>query len=346
MHMRVQTTLLLLVGFLFALSYAGYSGCSKREVNSVPWIGCRGLSLFKRGGRAKCGKTIGVAPLADNSVGGRNPLYYIPPKAPRDTLPKRELSRFPDTGRNGLNKRILADFPSDKDAQDTFMVEQVQSAATDVVLDPYQNGDKKDDINSGQFRKIGGTDYTKDPDTLGLGRKEDDDGNPIRLTGCTILIVMSEKAVWFGHFWETLAYDVSDEVFQKEVIYFIKKGGWQNPDEQQSLAAHADDFKDQAGASAWILYPVADDVLEDDGTTNHVDYKDKNTKLQHEVLELTGITATMTEYTPDEATNTALGRSLYQYDPNARAPDPNNPDLPVRGFRFIHEYKDEGIHFF
>lgn len=226
------------------------------------------------------------------------------------------------------------------------MIEQVESAATDVVPDPYQNGDTLDDINSGQFRKIGGTDYTKDPVTIGLGRKKDDEGNPIRLTGCTALIVMSEKAVWFGHLWETLAYDVPDEVFQNEVIDFINNGGTQNPDEQQSLAAHADDFKDQAGASAWILYPVADDVIEDDGSTKPVYYKDKNTKLQQEVFKLTGITATMTEYTPNDATDTALGRSLYQYDPNARAADPNDPNLPVRGFRFIHENNDEGIHFF
>ncbi len=55
----------------------------------------------------------------------------------------------------------------------------------------------------------------------------------------------------------------------------------------------------------------------------------------------------MTEYTPDEAsTNTALGRTLYQYDSNAQDADANDPDLPVRGFRFNHEYKDEGIHHF
>ncbi|KAL8825297.1 MAG: hypothetical protein Q9170_007850 [Blastenia crenularia] len=226
------------------------------------------------------------------------------------------------------------------------MVEQVDSAASDVVPDPYQNGDEVDDINSGLFRKIGGIDGTKDSVTLGLGRKQGDNGEPIRLTGCTALIVMSEKAVWFGHFWETLAYDGPDEVFQKEVIDFINNGGIQNPDEQQSLAAHADDFKDQAGTSAWILYPVADDVEEDDGSVVHVDYKEKNTLLQQEVFKLTGIMATMTEYIPDTASNTAMGRSLYRYDPNARATDPNDPDLPVRGFRFIHEYKDEGIHFF
>lgn len=157
---------------------------------------------------------------------------------------------------------------------------------------------------------------------------------------------MSEKAVWFGHFWETLAYDGPDEVFQNEVINFINDGGTQNPDEQQSLAAHAGDFKDQAGASAWILCPEADTVIEENGSEVPVDYKEKNTKLQDEVRKLTGITATMTEYTPSQDANTALGRSLYRYDPEARNADPNDRDLPVKGFRLIHEYQDEGIHFF
>ena len=312
-----------------------------REVDDSPWIGRRGLSLVKRDARSKCGKTIGVAPIVDNSVCGGCPSDYTPPNRRRDVLPKRELTPFPQLGHNSLPKRILTDFPTDQGARDTFMVEQVDSADADVVPDPFQNGDELDDINSGQYREIGDA-----PVSLGLGAKKGDDDVPIRLTGCTALIVMSEKAVWFGHFWETLAYDGPDEVFQNEVIKFINDGGTQNPDEQQSLAAHADKFRDQPGASAWILYPEADDVIEEDGSTSHVDYTDKNTKLQEEVLKLTGITATMTTYTPDDNSNTALGRSLYQYDPNARAPDPDDPDLPVRGFRFIHDYTDEGIHFF
>ncbi|KAL8890386.1 MAG: hypothetical protein Q9215_002483 [Flavoplaca cf. flavocitrina] len=163
-----------------------------------------------------------------------------------------------------------------------------------------------DDINSGHFRKIGGKDYTKDSVTLGLGRKKDD-----------------EKS-----------------------LIFINNGGTENPEEQQSLKAHADDFKNQPGASAWRLYPVGDEVEEDDGTMKFVYYKDKNTKLQQEVFKLTGIMAKMTEYTPSEETELALGRALYQYSPLARDADPDNPDLPVRGFRFIHERNNGGIHFF
>ena len=135
-------------------------------------------------------------------------------------------------------------------------------------------------------------------------------------------------------------------MFQSTVIDFINNGGRENPEEQHSLKAHSEDFRNQNGASAWILYPVGDDVEEDDGTMKFVYYKDKNTRLQQEVFKLTGIMATMTEYKPSEETEKALGRALYQYSPIAREADPDEPDLPVRGFRFIHEYKDEGIHFF
>ncbi|KAL8862663.1 MAG: hypothetical protein Q9178_001161 [Gyalolechia marmorata] len=111
----------------------------------------------------------------------------------------------------------------------------------------------------------------------------------------------------------------------------------------QSLKAHAADCKDQPSTSAWILYPEAYEVEDADGDTQEVDYKDMNTRLQQAVAKLTGITPTMVEYSPTEDNDKALGRSLYQYDPKARQED---DDEPVRGFRFIHEYKDEGLHFF
>ena len=125
------------------------------------------------------------------------------------------------------------------------MVEQVLAAGADVVPDPYQNDDEFDDINSGLYREIGDALVS-----LGLGAKEGDDGDPIRLTGYTALIVMSEKAVRYAHFWETLASGGPDEVFQSHVIKFINNGGTQNPDEQQSPAAYADSFRDQPGAPA------------------------------------------------------------------------------------------------
>ena len=151
---------------------------------------------------------------------------------------------------------------------------------------------------------------------------------------------MSEKAVWFGHFWENLSYG-NNAVFQNEVLDFVTKGGKQNLDVQVSLRNHADDFKDQSGASAWIIYPEAYEIDNGDGTFTPADYKDMNIKLQDLVKQLTGITATMTTYNLDDAEDKkALSRALYQYDPEART------TTPKRGSRFIHEYKDEGIRYF
>lgn len=93
---------------------------------------------------------------------------------------------------------------------------------------------------------------------------------------------------------------------------------------QQSLKAHASDSLGQQGTSAWIIYPEADEI--DNGPDQDptpVDYTALNTKLQALVQQLTGITAAMTTYTPDDAdANKALGRALYQYDPQAQAPEP------------------------
>ncbi|KAL8984143.1 MAG: hypothetical protein Q9205_001821 [Flavoplaca limonia] len=191
------------------------------------------------------------------------------------------MAHGPAEGASTLSKETVAQ------SVDKFVVEQVDLAATEVIPDPVDG----DDINSEHFRKIGGKDYTKDSVTLGLGRKKDDERVPIRLKGCTALIVMSEKHT---------------------VIAFINNGGTENPEEQQSIKAHADDFKKQPGASAWILYPVGGEVEEDDGTMKFVYYKDKNSRLQQEDFKLTGIMAKMTEYTPSEETELALGRALYQ----------------------------------
>jgi len=169
----------------------------------------------------------------------------------RDVLPKRALAPFPaditDDTRN-VQKRTLDPFPKDVDAQDRFMVNHVNSATLDIVP-PDINGKN---INSGVFREIGGTDAS-DGFSLGLGASKDENNDPIRLTGCTTLIVMSQKAVWFGHFWEYLAYGGGRDLFEVEIIGLIDNGGTEDPEMQQSLLMNAKHFKGQASASAWII---------------------------------------------------------------------------------------------
>ena len=284
-----------------------------------------------------CGKTQGVATSADESVNGGAPDG--PDKfKPRDVLPKRALTLFPadssDDARS-VQKRTLDPFPTDIEEQDQFIVKAVSGATLDIV--PPDVNDKN--INSGVFREIGGT-GPDDGFSLGLGNSKDEEGKPIRLTGCTTLIVMSQKAVWFGHFWEYLAYGGGKDLFEKQILGLINSGGTDNPDMQQSLAAHAADFRGQPSASAWIIQPAADDVENGDGTETHQDYTDLNESLQNTVFALTGITAQIDDYTPDDAQDTARGRAIYQYDPQAQANDPK------RGFRYIWERNDQGITFF
>jgi len=76
------------------------------------------------------------------------------------------------------------------------MVDQVEAAATEDVPELVIG----DNTNSGNFFMIGGRDPNTDPITIGLGATKGKDGKPIRLASCTALIVMSEKAVCFGHF--------------------------------------------------------------------------------------------------------------------------------------------------
>ena len=213
---------------------------------------------------------------------------------PRAILPKRALSPLPANEASetlSFRKRTLDPFPSDIPAQDQVMIRAVSSATQDIVA-ANVNGN---DINSGVYREIGGTDPTEGF-SLGLGNTTNARGDFIRLKGCTTLIVMSQRAVWFGHFWEDLSYAGGDSLFRKTVLDLLYNGGTDNPDMQQPLMAHADNFRGQASASAWIIQPVPGDVIPDDGTTLFQDHDDQNTLLQNTVFEMTGITAHIHAY--------------------------------------------------
>jgi hypothetical protein len=214
------------------------------------------------------------------------------------------------------------------------MVNQVKDAHIDVIPAPVRGRD----INSGLFFEIGGS----DPVTIGLGAMQDNVKKPILLKGCTAIIVMSQKAVWFGHFWETLSYGHGKRVFKRKVLDFLNHGDTDNPEMQQSLAAHAAAFRGQPSASAWILWPAPDEIDLGGGKMDFEDYSEETAKAKDEILKLTGITATAFMYPtkPDSEIETALGRALYQYDPQAQENDPK------RGFRFIHERTNEGITYF
>ena len=296
--------------------------------------------------RLKCGLTQGVStqlqPPISHNLSTSIKSSTTRPARRRSSLGKGSFADFPDNTTEDprtVLKRILPSWPDIVVKQDDFMVDEVKNAQTDVIPAPV-NGN---DINSGLFFEIGGS----SPVSIGLGARETTDPSdgktkPILLAGCTAIIVMSQKAVWFGHFWETLSYDGGQELFQKEVLDFLNDGGTDNPDVQQSLAAHAAEFRDQPSASAWVLWPAPDIINYDNGEMGYVDYNDETAQIQVEIWKLTGIEATSFMYAtkPPDELKTAIGRALYQYDPQAQENDPK------RGFRFIHERTNEGITYF
>ena len=98
------------------------------------------------------------------------------------------------------------------------MRDHVAAASIDGVP-ALVNGD---DINSGIYHEIGGNTPAY---SVGLGNtryKPKDD--PIRLTGCTLLAVMAQKAVWIGHFWESLSYGDQSN-FKIRVLDMLDNGG-------------------------------------------------------------------------------------------------------------------------
>lgn len=203
------------------------------------------------------------------------------------------------------------------------MVEQTESAEQQVIIDTGA----EDNINTALFSQLG-----PDPVNIGLSG----------LCGCSGLIVMSEAAVYFAHYFEDLSFDSGDAAFpadfQGQVIDFLNNGLQDQPDVQNSLAANAASFAGQPGASAFIMTP-----LKEEGTGP--EYPDQISQLSNTVAQIIGITPTVLIYDPLDCTSAQLGTdargaALYQYDPA------NQADAPQKGFRFIFEVSDKGIHQF
>ena len=203
------------------------------------------------------------------------------------------------------------------------MVDQTEAAEQQVIID---TGDE-DNIKTALFSVLGA-----DPINIGLSG----------LCGCSGLIVMSEAAVYFAHYFEDLSFDSGDVEFpadfQSQVIDFLNNGLTDQPAVQISLAANAASFQNQAGASAFIMTP-----LKEGGTGP--EYPDQIAQLSTTVAQITGLTPTVLIYDPLDCTSEELltdarGAALYQYDPV------NQAVAPQKGFRFIFELSDKGIHQF
>lgn len=140
------------------------------------------------------------------------------------------------------------------------------------------------------------------------------------MCGCTSLIVVSEKATYFTHYFEDLAFCADapkSSDFQRQVLGALEDG----TSTQESLRHHASDFRDQTGLAAFIMTPTT-------GKSSSLQYKSKIARLQSKVDEIIGLTPKIISYVPEDGATSkqllknALGTALFQYDPKQNKDDP------------------------
>lgn len=140
------------------------------------------------------------------------------------------------------------------------------------------------------------------------------------MCGCSALIVVSESAMYFTHYFENLAFcGTRDQPsnFQREVLNPLDNGA----PNQESLAAHQAEFRNQPGLAAFIMTPT---------TTKSpaLQYRVKIDQLKNKVNSIIGIVPGVISYVPEDCeTSTvlgtnALGTALFQYDPNHQGTAP------------------------
>lgn len=234
-------------------------------------------------------------------------------------------------------RRDLEPFPDNDGDKDTFMLSQV-SAAISVIVEPAE-GDLF--YNTAFYRSLG-------DDPINLAVKG--------LTGCSVLVVVSAKAVYFTHFFEERSFptelgeeDPDQPVptdFDGEVKDLLNNGRNDpfidgNPGQiQESLQSHKDDFKGQEGLAAFLIVGSFEaDPDADPPTEKEELYPTSSADIAEQVNDLIGISPTILQYgisttqsglEPDpKLTTTAKGKVLYQYDPQQGN---------GHGFRVIKEY--------
>ena len=132
------------------------------------------------------------------------------------------------------------------------------------------------------------------------------------MCGCSALMVVSEKAIYFSHYFENLAFCGIDapSSFQQEVLDALDKGTPHQP----SLRGHASDFKGQKALAAFIMTPTT-------GKLDSLLYKVKIGIVEEKVHEVIGIVPKVVSYHPkdceksSELGTNALGTALFQHNP-------------------------------
>ncbi|KAI9884119.1 MAG: hypothetical protein M1823_004090 [Watsoniomyces obsoletus] len=134
------------------------------------------------------------------------------------------------------------------------------------------------------------------------------------MCGCSSLIIFSEKAVFFTHYWENLAFEQGPGEppadLKREVLDPLERGRGQVHD---SLKDNADKYKNQPGLVAFLMTPKAE-------LGNGVLYPAQVVQIINKVNELIGIKPTTVMYDPLDSSDAKLGTdargtALFQFDP-------------------------------
>lgn len=111
------------------------------------------------------------------------------------------------------------------------------------------------------------------------------------MCGCSALIVVSERAIYFAHYFEDLAFcdtRAKPSNFKREVLDALDNG----KPHQESLAAHSEEFKHQPGLAAFIITPTTT-------RSSALLYKAKIDQLKNKVNSIIGIIPDLISYVPE-----------------------------------------------
>ncbi|KAL9089222.1 MAG: hypothetical protein Q9165_005790 [Trypethelium subeluteriae] len=240
---------------------------------------------------------------------------------------KARRSVFPST--NALSKRApFSNVPNtgDNNGWDTFMVAQMGTAQSVIV----ENGNADIVPNNAWFRQLGDTE-------VNLGVES--------FSGCITLVVMSEQAVYYTHFFEDTSFPTQDSGtpqqpvddfggFQGNVVDLLDNGrsDYTAPNLptqiQESLKSHQSSFQNQPGLNAVLFVgKITDTDLWPDGQPM---YQDSINTILPQVEGYIGVSPQVVEYVmqsndvdPPPKFNvknkdtTALGKAIFQYNPNS-----------------------------
>lgn len=205
---------------------------------------------------------------------------------------------------------------------DDFMRREITAPRLRPIYWPKMVEGEEEDMATSRFEKF------KDDEAFSLGTGG--------LCGCTALVIVSRKAVYGAHYWESISFDPdeewvneygsAEEVFRQTVIKGLEDGVVTNGvEEQASLRDHATEIDDDH-IRAYLMIPAEtwDDVP--DG------YRDKWNLLKSTVGNLVPklrdnarwkeIKYDALEMGDRLLEDTARGKILFKFDPNHKA-DPN-----------------------